>query len=116
MREQIFAEAFEVYRANPSGWWHMTSEALGAATRERENRRVLNVFEGGLSDWLRQYTEVDWATIATGFLKLETPAAWKDKSMQMQVAAALKILGWHSEVRWDEGKSRRLWKKTDARL
>ena len=52
MRDQIFAEALDVYTKAPASWWQLTDEATKQAKEERDARRVLNVYEQALGDWL----------------------------------------------------------------
>jgi predicted P-loop ATPase len=115
MREQIFAEAASVYLQSPATWWHIDPPTLEQATRERESRRVMNVYEAALEDWLLGKRVVEWKDIAESFLKLDSPAQWKDKSLQMQVGAAMKVLGWHRQIVWKDGKTHRLWERGPSR-
>lgn len=113
MREQIFAEALLTWRLNPTHWWQLSDEFLQAAILEREKRRIINNYEQSLQEWLLikrftheyfenntrvQFTqgETNWPEIARWFLGIESPERWKDKSMQMQIAAALKAQKWKS--------------------
>ena len=99
MREQLFAEALDVYTKDPADWWKLSEEATRQAVDERKARRVENVYEQALGDWLDgkeglpRKEETTWKEIAENFLHLDT-AAWKDKNLQMQIAGALKGCGW----------------------
>jgi putative DNA primase/helicase len=116
IREQLFAEAFYVYQQAPHTWWQLPPDALAQAQVEREHRRVINVYEDRLADFLEGRRETTWQEIAQGMLALDT-AGWKDKSLQMQIASALKTLGWSSKVLREGDKTRRVWQaKTEGRL
>ncbi len=104
-REQLLAEAKEVYLNNPKDWWVPPKELVTELGQQRDLRRVRSVYEDSLSDWLdgigssdtlnpRTYKhETTWQEIAQGFLNIDRKD-WKDKSLQMQVTDALKALGW----------------------
>jgi predicted P-loop ATPase len=129
IREQLFAEALVVYQSG-AAWWQLSPEGAEAAKDERERRRVINVYEDTLEQWLEaeRFTlvvfdannqpirfvpgETSWQEIARWCLKLETPAAWKDKSLQMQIAQALKTLGWRLMPTHRQGQRIKLWVKT----
>jgi hypothetical protein len=128
VREQLFAEALQVYRTAPE-WWQMSSEGAAAAVEERERRRVVNVYEQPLHEWLEYGRfatpvydeghavtfvpgETSWKELAQWFLLLKTPEAWKDQGLQKQVATALKTLGWHQAIIWRQGRTTRLWQKS----
>jgi hypothetical protein len=55
--------------------------------------------------------ETDWPEIARYFLGLERREQWKDKSLQMQIANALKALGWRARPVWKYGRSTNVWRK-----
>lgn len=93
MREQLLAEALAVYLTAPATWWHISDDAMEQATEERERRRVENVYEDDLSAYLAGRTQVTWQEIARQYLQLDK-SRWSDKSIQAQIAQALKALGW----------------------
>jgi hypothetical protein len=128
IRNQLFAEALTLY-CSGTPWWQMSPEGDAAAQEERERRRLVNVYEEGLEAWLEteRFTlvaldnnqpvrfvknETSWMEIARWFLKLQTPAEWKDKGLQMQIAQALKALGWHVFPTTRQGRRVKLWVKT----
>jgi putative DNA primase/helicase len=129
VRDQLFAEALTIYYSG-TPWWQMSPEGSAAAHDEREHRRIINVFEDDLDAWLEaerftlvaydtantlvRFTpgETSWPEIARWYLKLQTPAEWKDKNLQMQVTQALKILGWRLIPTRRQGKRLKLWVKT----
>jgi hypothetical protein len=94
MRAQLFAEAVHVYQTDPAHWWHLAPEVLALVTAEREERRVTSVYENALSSWLQGKDKTTWEDIARYFLLMETPERWKDRTLQMEIAKALKALGW----------------------
>jgi hypothetical protein len=125
IREQLFAEALAVYRSTPE-WWRLSIAGSAAAQDERERRRLINVYEQPLHEWLeygrfatpvydegRVVTflagETSWKEIAQWFLLLKTPEAWKDQGLQKQVATALKVLGWHQGIVWRQGRTTKIW-------
>ena len=132
MREQLLAEALDVYTKDPTGWWKLSDDATKQAVDEREARRVENVYEQALGDWLNgtgpctdpasplyrkppaDRHETAWEEIAEKFLCLDQ-AAWNNKTMQMQIADALKGCGWesHNDRQSDTapGVKRRYWQK-----
>jgi Virulence-associated protein E/Bifunctional DNA primase/polymerase, N-terminal/Primase C terminal 1 (PriCT-1) len=125
-REQIFAEAKEHYQTRLAHWWDMADDTVDSAIEERERRRESNYYEDALHEWLTvgrfaqaiydgasvvqfQPHETSWPEIARWFLKLDTPERWKDRGLQIQIANALKSLGWHPANVWKWGRSARIW-------
>lgn len=102
LREQLFAEALDVFRTTPDiRWWEEPEHLKEMINRERENRREINIYEEELASWLdgadagsRYWSEIDWKDIATQFLKIESPERWKDKALQYQITQGLRALGW----------------------
>lgn len=101
-RDQLFAEAVASFRADPNTkWWEEPTVLKETIQDTRENRRPLNVYEDELRNWLDGKIPADpivrdqtsWSDIAEYFLKIDKEK-WKDKSLQMQIAAALKAIGW----------------------
>ena len=109
IREQLFAEALVYYREHPTDWWQLTGDSEHEAGQEREARRRPSVYEASLAVWLTGKTETTWEEIAQQYLYLEAKEKWKDTSLQMQVATALRGLGWQSKQQWREGRNIRLW-------
>ena len=138
MRDQLFAEALDVYTKAPATWWQMTARATRQAGEARKERRVENVYEPLLAAWLRgevmddkgftqpiaDPNETMWEEIAEKLLHLDR-ASWKDRTLQMQIAAALKGCGWthcHNRKHHIAGrKGQQLWywrrgRRSDLRL
>jgi predicted P-loop ATPase len=103
VRTQLFAEALQDYRQHPDDWWKLSSAGESAAQEAREERRQRSVYEDELGMWLeRTKKQVTWwEEIATDFLLLPR-AQWADRRQQMEIAKALKALG------WEKGKRERL--------
>lgn len=95
-REQILAEALVAYQATGARWWQINLEALNEAQEIRDDRRIVNEYEDPLRDWLerRGETRVTWEEIARDFLEIPTKERWKDRSLSMQIAAAMRAIGW----------------------
>lgn len=128
IRLQLFAEALHYYQSAYETWWQFSDEALETAKVERTQRRVWQVYEDPLDEWLEygRFTqalydngvpvkfvqhETSWPEIAQWFLKLDSPEKWKDRGLQMQISAALKALGWHVGQVWHNGRNRKIWQK-----
>jgi hypothetical protein len=131
MRTQLFAEGLHYYHAHADDWWQLSSEGLKTAKEEREQRRITNVYEQPLHEWLehgranaRRYDgtgapvplkyvehETSWQEIAEWFLKLENLEKWKDRSLQMQIGEALTALGWQVKQVWKNGRNTNIWRK-----
>ena len=138
VREQLFAEAREYYGAHPEDWWDLSDEGHALAQEERELRRLVNPYETKLHEWLEyerwntvyhtgQYdledkpipviftpNETSWPEIAQWCLGMKTPAEWKDRSLQMQIASALRAIGWRVGQVWRYGRNMKVWKKEDT--
>ena len=94
-RDQIFAEALHVYRAAPLDWWRWDGDTMEAAAAAREARRPVNVYEDAIADWLDKQPnphKTTWNDVADKCLRLNMDR-WANKGLQMQVADALKRLG-----------------------
>lgn len=100
-RDQLISEAIHVYLRDPqTEWWQVPGVLQESIAQARDARRVVNVYEGELSRWLdggnggHYMDRVTWRDIATGFLAMDSPQHWKDRSLQGQIAQALRSLGW----------------------
>lgn len=128
MRAQLFAEALHYYHGHQETWWQFSDEALETAREERDQRRIWQIYEDPLHEWLEYsrfaevvyddglpvkfvQNETSWPEIARWFLKLDSPEKWKDRGLQIQIAAALKALGWHVGQVWRNGRNRKIWQK-----
>lgn len=128
MRTMLFAEALDYYYRHQEAWWLFCDEALETAQEQREQRRVMQVYEHPLHEWLEYkrfaedyfedgkrvtfiQDETSWPEIARHFLKLDSPEKWKDRSLQMQIAASLKGLQWEVKQAWKSGRNTNVWRK-----
>jgi len=135
IRTQLFAEALHEYQAHPDDWWKLSEEALIQAKEAREQRRIQNYYEQPLHEWLDQGrfqlkaidevtqkpvrltfdpNETTWPEIARWFLQLDTPEKWKDKGLQMQIASALRAIGWRVTQVWKHGRNTNVWRKDSS--
>ena len=127
MRDQLFAEALHEYQRVGSQWWRLPDDVLTEANQQREQRRIVSVYESDLDEWLeeRRFTEyygdgpavyspmrneVSWQDLAQWYLKIDREK-WKDISLQKQIATSLKVLGWEQRVVWRQSKAVRMWLK-----
>lgn len=128
VRTQLFAEALAYWQAHPDTWWQLSDAALAMAEQEREQRRVKSQYEDDLGEWLdlgrfaepvydnnQAVTfvrdETTWREIARWFLRMDSPEKWKDRSLQMQIGAALKALGWQVRQGKRAGRNVNVWRK-----
>jgi hypothetical protein len=77
--------------------------------QEREVRRQGSVYEESLHAWLQGKHETTWEEIAEHYLLLEAKEKWKDKGLQMEVAKALRALGWRSKPKRDGTRVAKVW-------
>jgi hypothetical protein len=128
MRTQLFAEALVYYYSHVADFWLLSPEAQTIAQVEREQRRISQVYEGPLEEWLEEtrwkhpyhdlegglvtFTkdETSWQEIALCYLKAE-PERWKDKNLQIQIIASLKALGWYSTTARKGTRTIKVWRK-----
>lgn len=114
IRTQLFAEAKEYYLQHPDDWWEMSPEGFTRWESVREAHRKTSPYEDLLHRWLltpvqdtmppKVRTMTTWEEIASEALQMQTPEHWKDKSIQMDVANAMRALGWrHVKRRTNKG-------------
>lgn len=100
-RNQLFAEAVAIFKANPDiDWWEEPASLKKEIAASRKARRAFNPYEAKLKEWLEGEETTTWPKIADGLLQLDMKD-WKDKSLQAQITDALKALGWrknHTET------------------
>jgi putative DNA primase/helicase len=109
IRTQLLAEAKAYYLAHPADWWQLDCD--DDVHTERERRRQSSVYEDSLADWLGSKTETTWEEIARSYLLLEAKEKWANRALQMEVAKAMKALGWQSHQEWQRGKNTRMWRR-----
>lgn len=100
-REQLFAEAVHLFKANAS-WWEMPESTIA----EQELRRQVDVWEDILSEKLKLSDEVLPLKLAE-FLGIPT----KDitKSQQMRIGRIMRKIGWEPKDVREEGRTLRKW-------
>lgn len=111
IRNQLFAEAMIWHRDHEKTWWHLPEEAEEEIKEARKGRQIENSYAETLGEWLRAHRpeETSWPDIAACFLKIDLEK-WKDKSLQMQISQAMRILGWERCVVKREGRVQRIWR------
>jgi hypothetical protein len=95
VRTQLFAEALHYYLDHPEDWWQLSSDGEAVAEEVREDRRQRSIYEDDLGAWLEQHgkTVTWWEELAQDYLTLNKER-WANRRIQMEVAKALKALGW----------------------
>lgn len=124
IRDQLFAEAVKEFRDMPPHEAREVLHTIPSSCREwldaqRDERRKHSIYEELLREWWNSGNpEIDNARIrhkrmrddvpVTFFsiqeimalaLQIDAPERWKDKSLQMQVAQALRATGWERKLR-----------------
>lgn len=103
-REQLFAEAVELYRSGEP-WWYMPVDE----TREQqESRRVADVWEEAIAFFVSSRTEVTLAAVLEYGLNLEMNKITTQD--QNRAARALRALGWENTAATRDGKRVKIWR------
>jgi putative DNA primase/helicase len=102
-RDQLFAEAVELYEAG-SPWWDVPRED---AEREQEARRASDEWEEVIADWTVGKWEVTVGDVLQHALGV-APEHW-DKAMQMRAANCLRVLGWRRTTARRGSKVVKMW-------
>lgn len=138
-RDQLFAEAVSTFQESPNiEWWEEPPIVRDAISLARDQRRILNVYEDDLKDWLdgkpisrkkkydydgrpidpptpKAYDEVTWPDIAEDYFQFENREKWGNKVLQAQVGSALQSLGWRRarvlKGEGDNAKQVKCWKR-----
>jgi predicted P-loop ATPase len=87
-RDHLFAEALARLKRGEN-WWTLPAEETLA---QQEARRDSDELEARLADWLIGRGEIMVADVLDEFMKV--PLERQDKSIQMRVAKALRVIGW----------------------
>lgn len=103
-REQLFAEAVELYRSGEP-WWYMPVEETRA---EQESRRVADVWEEAIGFYLATKKETTLADVLEYGLSLETNKIQPQD--QNRAARALRSLGWENTAATRDGKRIKIWR------
>jgi putative DNA primase/helicase len=102
-REQIWAEARELYQSGAK-WWPSTDEEIRACTAEQTKRTVPDAWQPAIETWTRQNIEgagyVTVGDVLDGALKIEK-ARW-DQPAQNRVARCLRAILNDDEQPWLE--------------
>jgi len=111
IRDQLFAEAKErILSGIP--WWEQDALARDNVHDARRARQESNIYESAIREWLPLRATAEYTTIAEVMeraLDITQKERWSSKSLQMQVAAALKSCGWRRVVKFIQGKTARVW-------
>ncbi|MGY4803379.1 VapE domain-containing protein [Teichococcus aerofrigidensis] len=106
-RDQLFAEAYALYRQGTQ-WWPTRDFEAEHIRSEQEQRYEADAWEQAIAEWLNAKTQVTVLEVARGALGIET--AKIGTADQRRIAAALERLGWqrgaraHGGVRkWEKG-------------
>lgn len=120
-RDQLFAQSKKYFLEFSQNWWVEPESLAEKIFEARDMRRTTNVYEEPLREWLDgvlsdgdspqnvyRRDEIGWPEIARDFLDI-TRKDWKDKGLQMQIASALKAIGWEKQSKRVNGKVRKMW-------
>jgi predicted P-loop ATPase len=114
LREGLFAEALAYYQDHPKDWWEIPPNVTSELEVAREQRRIDTPFEEIIGNWLagQAGTEFTWVEIARGALGITDLEHLKDKSLQMQVAAAMRQQGYtRTDSKHGGSKTMKVWTK-----
>lgn len=104
-RDQLFAEAVQLFKQG-APWWNVP---VDAAAEQAELRRPEDTWEEVLRDFLEDGKSYTTKDILCDALKIEVGR--HDRRMEQRVAAALRVLGWHTTViKTYDRKSIRVWR------
>ncbi|MFT4435320.1 VapE domain-containing protein [Caballeronia sp. 15715] len=102
-REQLFAEAAEIFRDGAT-WWEMPIEAH---REQAEMRREDDAWEAAISDYCAMLSEVTLSDVLVHAVGLEL--AKQGRAEQMRAAKALSAVGYSVKVVKRGGKCLRVW-------
>jgi predicted P-loop ATPase len=100
-RDQLFAEAVQLYQ-NGARWWPDKNFEREHMMIEQEARYEGDAWEDTINDYLRTKTKVTVGQIAREALFIETPRI--GTADQRRIAAALERLGWRRQPKDWQGK------------
>lgn len=104
-RDDLFAEAVQLFRAG-SPWWDVPAED---ALREQDDRRAIDPWESHIADFIADKTFVTVNQVLAG--ALEVDKARQSRQDFMRVVACLKAIGWEPNVRRDGRSLVRGWRR-----
>jgi Virulence-associated protein E len=90
-RDQLFAEAVQLYRSGV-GWWPHKDFERQHIMPQQEARFEADAWEGMIAEWLTHKSQVLVGEVARGALEIETPRI--GRAEQNRITAALERLGW----------------------
>jgi hypothetical protein len=103
-RDQLFAEAVVRYKAKES-WWEVPVEEC---LEQQESRRMMDMWEEVISEYLLYKSEVTTAQICAEALKIEVAKA--DQFVQKRVGKIMRLFKWEKD-RFGTGADRRyIWR------
>ena len=114
-RDQLIAESKDYYLKHQNDWWKIPDKVKTALSDVRQARLEENVYEEKIFEWLENNSKEEtwWEDVADECLGL--PVEKWTRPIQMQVADALRRLGWTkgSQKRLNDVKGKRIvpWRK-----
>lgn len=102
LRDQFFAEAVALYKAD-THWWNTPQEA----EHEQEERRTHDSWEEAVKDYLVGRSQTTMGEILSD--GVDVPIKDHDRSRQNRVGKVLRVLGWSCRVVWADEKAKRVW-------
>lgn len=102
-REQLFAEAYQLYKSGAR--WHIVPASL--ASEEQENRYQHDEIEVAVTEYLEGKAFIIMRDLAKDHLKIDD--ARFDKRVQLRLGAILRRFGWESRRESVGGKQLRVW-------
>ena len=109
-RRQLFAEAVVAYKSG-STWWEMP---IDAAQIEQDNRRVSDVWEELIAEYIIGKYSVTISDVAKFAIRLESVSDL-DQQTQKRIAKSLRICGMESKTVRYNGKVSRFWQKNSEK-
>lgn len=92
-REQLFAEAYQLYR-NGETWYEMPQKET---LEIQESKRVHDAWEGLIYQWLSDGNKVATTTPEVGKMCLGIEYGRLNQQEQKRISRVLRALGWHSK-------------------
>ena len=102
-REQVFAEAVQLYREGCS-WWDVPAEQQA---QEVDERRDVDAWESVIDAWLAGVDRPTTSEILSDCLKIELGR--QDQMVQKRVARVMRVLGWRQHVTKIGARNVRAW-------
>ncbi len=109
-RDQLFAEALVYYHQHSWDWWRLSDAAEAEAAHAREDRRQESSYEEALAVWLARHPRENTTLEELRREFLGASLERWTRAMQMELAKALRGLGWRKGTReYQEGEKRQTW-------